>query len=205
MATATAEQPISGGGVGLAAAAVSPVQDDGSPNDATADTMLPQSPLRRRRSTRDTNKILMSASRNGSLQFRRLEELFFKEEEENEQPRRRRRCTTKATPPVTLRIAKFTLERVFLGPNIYVINNFLSTNDLEFLQQSISTRPFQKSYVDNGEESILDDTHRTSTFLSFQKQENSKVSAIEQKAAQLMGCYSTDSIEPLQLVRYLPG
>jgi hypothetical protein len=44
-----------------------------------------------------------------------------------------------------------------------------------------------------------DDQHRTSTFLSFTKQQDAKIAAIEQRAANLLGCWSSQCIEPLQV------
>ncbi|KAL7560895.1 hypothetical protein ACA910_008177 [Epithemia clementina (nom. ined.)] len=56
------------------------------------------------------------------------------------------------------------------------------------------------------QQSTFDDDHRTSTFLSFQKQQDRVISAIEQRAATLLGCWSpVTRVEPLQLVRYRPG
>ena len=51
-------------------------------------------------------------------------------------------------------------------------------------------------------ERLYDTTHRTSTFLSFEHQQNSKVAAIERRAAELMGHFSTGVVEALQCVRY---
>lgn len=64
---------------------------------------------------------------------------------------------------------------------------------------------FQRSYVDTEQDATAIDTNRTSTFVSFAKQQDSKIAAIEQRAASLLGCYTTDIVEPLQLVRYRPG
>jgi hypothetical protein len=55
-----------------------------------------------------------------------------------------------------------------------------------------------------GYNTALDDAHRTSTFLAFSKQHDSKIAAIEQRAADVLGTTSIH-IEALQLVRYLPG
>ena len=57
---------------------------------------------------------------------------------------------------------------------------------------------------DNNEDkgSHYDTTHRTSTFVSFQKQQDATIARIEAKAAELLGCWSTTSVEALQLVRY---
>lgn len=75
------------------------------------------------------------------------------------------------------------------------------------MQQKIATSKFQRSYVDaHATDAAYDTSHRTSTFLPFDKQQDAKVAGIEQKAAELLGCWSsTETVEPLQLVRYLPG
>jgi hypothetical protein len=46
---------------------------------------------------------------------------------------------------------------------------------------------------------LYDNQHRTSTFLSFNKQHDAKIAAIEQRAANLLGCWSSQCIEPLQV------
>ncbi len=51
---------------------------------------------------------------------------------------------------------------------------------------------------------IVDDSHRTSTFYSFRKLHDSKISALEQRIADTLGCW-VHQIEAIQLVRYLPG
>ena len=51
---------------------------------------------------------------------------------------------------------------------------------------------------------IVDDTHRTSTFYSFRKLHDSKISSLEQRIADTLGCW-VHQIEAIQLVRYLPG
>ena len=51
---------------------------------------------------------------------------------------------------------------------------------------------------------IVDDSQRTSTFYSFLKLHDSKISALEQRVANILGCW-VHQIEALQLVRYLPG
>jgi prolyl 4-hydroxylase len=190
----------------------------GSMEEETEDqriTTAAERPKRQRRSSRDTNRIKLSSSRHGALQFRRMEELFFNESDSSSsRPRRASASKLHQPPNKIVKVGKFSLERVFAAPNIYVVDNFLSENDLDYLQECIRRGQFQKSYVDKmmnqnsssaAEGSILDQSHRTSTFLSFTKQENANIAAIERKAAYLMGCYSTDQIEPLQLVRYLPG
>jgi hypothetical protein len=51
---------------------------------------------------------------------------------------------------------------------------------------------------------MIDDSHRTSTFYSFRKLHDTKISALEQRIASILGCW-VHQIEALQLVRYLPG
>lgn len=51
---------------------------------------------------------------------------------------------------------------------------------------------------------ILDTSHRTSTFFGFKHRADSTIRAIEQRTADLLGCW-VHQIEGLQLVRYLPG
>lgn len=51
---------------------------------------------------------------------------------------------------------------------------------------------------------LLDSTHRTSTFYGFNHRANSTIRAIEQRASDTLGCW-IHQLEGLQLVRYLPG
>jgi hypothetical protein len=51
---------------------------------------------------------------------------------------------------------------------------------------------------------LVDDTHRTSTFYSFGKLHDARIAALERRIATLLGCW-VHQIEPLQLVRYEPG
>ena len=130
-----------------------------------------------------------------------------------------------------MKLGSLVLHQIYAEPRIYSVDNFLSASDLCYLKEKISRGRFQRSYVDvawqvsstSMTESVsqhvnekVDQTqstkgkttvneHRTSTFLSFDKQEDSRIAAIEQRAAELMGCWSTQTVEPLQLVRYLPG
>ena len=173
-------------------------------------------------------------------------------------------------PLATIQIGNWTLQQLHVAPNIYMIDNFLSSAELDYFQQKIHKGGFQRSYVDiigNGhdEDDNDDDNnnndsgnvtsttcndndnnddndkdqkrstpfnknnkarhhhhhdscyqeestynycqeHRTSTFLSFQKQQDRIISLIEQRAATLLGCWSPITcIEPIQLVRYETG
>jgi hypothetical protein len=51
---------------------------------------------------------------------------------------------------------------------------------------------------------MVDDSHRTSTFYSFRKLHDTKITALEQRIASILGCW-VHQIEALQLVRYVPG
>jgi prolyl 4-hydroxylase len=113
---------------------------------------------------------------------------------------------------------RLKLQRVHENPPIYVIDNFLTTSDLEYFDEKIESCPFQKSFVDNMQQddenknknkksatrTLLDSTHRTSTFFGFKKLHDSKVASLEQRIADVLGCW-VHQIEALQLVRYLPG
>lgn len=70
----------------------------------------------------------------------------------------------------------------------------------------IAKSTFCQSFVDKGDnsETLVDEKHRTSTFISLSKQADSKISAIERKVADLLGLSPTQ-VEPLQLVRYTMG
>lgn len=122
-------------------------------------------------------------------------------------------------------INNLKLYPVCSAPNIYTIPNFLTESELQHLHNKINKCRFQRSFVDKSQgqleaagiqecdaansrvnSTVFDDQHRTSTFLSFQKQEDKKIQSIEQRAAELLGYWSSSfAVEPLQLVRYLPG
>lgn len=163
------------------------------------------------------------------MHYRRLNQLFFQEEQES--PSSGGEAEAEAAVRL-IQIGKFVLQRVHASPNIYVIDNFLNASELAYLHDAIAKRKFQRSYVDRaaataecggsgdsgsgaeedtaaggvaGGSSHYDTTHRTSTFVSFEKQQDAKCAGIENKAAQLLGCWTSIMLEPLQLVRYLPG
>ena len=139
------------------------------------------------------NRQRISVRHQSCLQRQRMQDLFFHEPRRNEK---------------RLSIGNFQLERLSSSPNIYVIDDFLNAAELEYFATKIATGTFQKSYVDNIQEdqhALVDATHRTSTFLSFAAQADAKISAIEHRAASLLGCWTTTTVEPLQLVRYHTG
>ena len=190
-----------------------------------------------------------------------------------QQPQQPQQPQQQQQPLATIQIGNWTLQQLHVAPNIYMIDNFLSSTELDYFQQKIHKGGFQRSYVDiigNGhdEDDNDDDNnndtgnvtsttcndndnnddndkdqkrstpfnknknnnkarrhhhhyndscsqestynycqeHRTSTFLSFQKQQDRIISLIEQRAATLLGCWSPITcIEPIQLVRYETG
>jgi hypothetical protein len=75
-----------------------------------------------------------------SMHYQRLEQLFFRVESSS---------GTLSNQTGRLQIGKFILERVHASPNIYIIENFLSTAELQYLHHiAESTNRFQRSYVD---------------------------------------------------------
>jgi hypothetical protein len=145
---------------------------------------------RLRRSSRNTQRLMLPPVT--SLAYRRLEELFFQSYSSTE------------TEEVSYR--KWKLQRIHSSPNIYILDDFLTSNELDYFRRRIAQGGFQRSYVDepDSESIIYDDSHRTSTFISFQKQHDAHIAALERRAADLLGCSST-AFEGLQLVRYFPG
>jgi prolyl 4-hydroxylase len=134
--------------------------------------------------------------------YRRLHDLFF--------------CQNKFE---YLSSKRMQLKRVRANPPIYVIDNFLTPAELEYFDKKIASCPFEKSFVDNMDfekikddkdgkkrqrRTIMDTTHRTSTFFGFRKLHDFKISALERRIAEVLGCW-VHQIEALQLVRYLPG
>jgi prolyl 4-hydroxylase len=164
-----------------------------SPEQPTAEECPP---VKRRRSARTAHPRIR-LGHEYSLQYRRLKGLFFDESEESSD--------------TTLQIGNHSLRRVNAAPNVYVIDNFLSTTELEHFRRIADGGTFQRSFVDRvGDDesqsvSVVDSEHRTSTFVSLEKQQDRIVAAVEQRAATLTGCWSAVQVEPLQLVRYGAG
>lgn len=152
-----------------------------------------------------------------SLYFLRLDKLFFYNEKECES------ITKTSDAPRIVRFGNTRLQSIYNSPNIYMIDQFLSVSDIQYLfTHFISRFKFQRSFVDegcdgeNGEPDDEDESvpggskrsqqpnkssHRTSAFLSLNKQHDSRIASIEHKVASLFGC-TTKQIEALQLVRY---
>lgn len=121
-----------------------------------------------------------------SLYARRIDQLFFQQ-------------------PQSHRIGNLDLQLVHVNPHIYIIDDFLSPADLEYWHGRIDKGGFGRSYVDTDAGTVEDDS-RTSSFLAIPKRDSRKVADLEQRAAALLGCYSSSSsVEALQLVRYRVG
>ena len=100
---------------------------------------------------------------------------------------------------------------VHSNPNIYVVPNFLTASELSYFDDKIAAgssckKTFKKSYTDSAASlsKNSNDTNRTSTFIPIAKMEDKKIAGIEARAAELLST-TIERIEPLQLVRYLPG
>jgi prolyl 4-hydroxylase len=97
------------------------------------------------------------------------------------------------------------LKLVHESPNIYVMDAFLTASELQYCTTLFEDARFCKSFVDTSDsQKILVEDQRTSSFLSFQKLQNSFVTSMEKRASDLLGL-SVEQIEPLQLVRYRVG
>jgi 2OG-Fe(II) oxygenase superfamily len=151
-----------------------------------------------------------------NLHFRRMHELFFSDEDHTDGTGHHdvaSSCTR--APSSGIKIGSIRLLPIYKLPNIFVINQFLSPTDVKyFYTYFISKYKFQRSYVDDSGESILDSVsvervtskpsrnpYRSSTFISLNKQHNSRIARLEERVASLFGC-SSKQIEALQLVRY---
>jgi hypothetical protein len=118
---------------------------------------------------------------------------------------------------------RLPIRPLHLRPHIYDIDNFLTQTELDYFDQFIKKCSFQKSFVDNMEfedgdtapspdeksskrrrRTLVDSSHRTSTFFSFKHRANATIRSIEQRTANLLGCW-VHQLEGLQLVRYKPG
>jgi hypothetical protein len=156
-----------------------------------------------------------------NLHSRRIHHLFFSDDNEVEDKKSE---VTDLPVPKEIKFGTVRLQPVYKSPNIYIIDQFLSSNEIQHLfSHFISKYKFQRSYVDeSGSDSgvkIHDceydqadtkskqsqqsytSSYRTSSFLPLNKQHDAKIASIEQKVATLF-CCSSKQIEALQLVRY---
>ncbi len=118
---------------------------------------------------------------------------------------------------------RLLLDKAYDSPHIYTVDNFLTLSQLEYLHHRIQQEERQQQQkakkgkqhgVDNGWQRsfcdtdqgtiVIDDLHRTSSFLSLPKQSDRVIRDIERTAAELFGIH-VQQVEALQLVRYRPG
>ncbi len=93
--------------------------------------------------------------------------------------------------------------------NVFCDGDASTTKCLDSVHQqsqkdSTKKRKGDKKAKKRKRRTIVDDSHRTSTFYSFRKLQDTKIRALEQRIANILGCW-VHQIEALQLVRYLPG
>jgi hypothetical protein len=92
------------------------------------------------------------------------------------------------------------------NPNIYLINNFLSSNELNNIDSLITDNmaSFQKSFTEDDVSDRIYSAERTNKFFFLPKGRGAVVRQIENRAADLIG-FPTRHIEPLQIVHYTCG
>lgn len=104
---------------------------------------------------------------------------------------------------------RLTLQKIHDSPHIYTIPNFLNESDLSHILRKIkvaeTNEEFKESFIDVPNSGCIERTkHRTSTFMFFTKAQDSKISSIEKRSADLLGL-RVDCIEGIQVVRYRCG
>lgn len=148
-----------------------------------------------RRSQRCTNAIHLDINKYGGVFMTRMKELFFDEDSD----------------PPPLRVVRYGRHQLTLehaSPNIYIIDQFLTESELQYLDENVcqETSKFKRSFLDGPENAhSLDTDHRSSFSASLDGHEETKtIRDIKRKAAGLFGLTEAE-IEPLQVVRYMPG
>jgi hypothetical protein len=104
------------------------------------------------------------------------------------------------------------LTRVNESPNIYIIDDFLTESKLLHLHSLIADQDamgqkrkgnFKSSYTDTGTEQLVN-KDRTLRFIFMGKAQDPVASAIEGRAAEMIGALQ-DSVDPIQIVTYTDG
>jgi len=95
------------------------------------------------------------------------------------------------------------MKLVHDDPNIYLIEDFLSDGEINYLDEIITDNHegFEKSFVDSKEDGAVYSSERTSSFIYLDKGKDRMIRTIEQRAADLIGV-DIFHVEPLQIVRY---
>ena len=159
------------------------------------------------RPKRNHDKISMPKENDSVLEYNRMRTLFFINDDDVDAKQDAKQVAEQDEAVQQLKIGNWLLQRVFTQPNIYVIDNFLSSIDLEYLHDTIVVNRdhFRASFVDRNSDGVVDRSLRDSWYLPLDKQGDKKLSDIETKGAKLMGHSTNECIEPLQIVKYLPG
>ena len=93
------------------------------------------------------------------------------------------------------------------SPNIFLVDNFLSQNEIDHLDGLIhgSRAKFKRSFLDTEDDTgVVIEEQRTSTFMHLSKSRDQIVRRIEARAAEVVGS-PVENVEPLQVVSYTDG
>jgi len=101
------------------------------------------------------------------------------------------------------------VNQIHTNPNVFEVYDFLTEGEMEHLDLVISSQQrkkggFKASYTDTDTGDKVISEERTSTFFYVQKFGDSKVRAIEARAAEMIGL-PAENVEPLQVVAYRDG
>jgi hypothetical protein len=102
-----------------------------------------------------------------------------------------------------IRLNNRLLKLLHRNPHVYAIDDFLSGTEFENLGHLIDQQfgKFRASYTDCSVDEQVRNASRTSSFISLRKGGDSKVRAVENRAAEIVGL-PPENTEPLQIVGY---
>jgi hypothetical protein len=100
-------------------------------------------------------------------------------------------------------ILKSNITKIHKNPNIYWIDDFLSSTEITWFDRICTqySNQFKSSFTENESNEEIISEERTSTYIHLSKSQDRVVRNVEQKAAELVGMTS-DYVEPLQIVSY---
>ena len=98
------------------------------------------------------------------------------------------------------------LIKLHSDPCVYLVNDFLTESELEYLDRNITQYKdqFQESFTENEEGKKVISEERTSTYIFLEKGHDVITRNIESRAADLVSL-GADFVEPLQIVSYKGG
>ena len=96
----------------------------------------------------------------------------------------------------------YTIEKVFDTPQLYIIEDFLTSKECDMVLK-IATE-FHRSKVYGDSKDTYQSIHRTSFTCTLKKQQNDLIRRLEERVSKLVHCPTTH-IEPFQIVRYENG